>query len=41
MQFPVEEIADLGFFSDLPIEATPSAIFSCDRQIKSPIFNPN
>jgi ADP-ribose pyrophosphatase YjhB (NUDIX family) len=30
VQFPIEEIADLGFFSDLPGKATPSAKFFWD-----------
>ena len=30
VHFPIEEISDLGFFSDLPKNATPSAIYFWD-----------
>jgi ADP-ribose pyrophosphatase YjhB (NUDIX family) len=35
VQFPIEEIADLGFFSNLPGKVTPSAMFFWDWQKNS------
>jgi hypothetical protein len=35
VQFPIQEIADLGFFSNLPGKTTPSATFFWDWQNSS------
>jgi ADP-ribose pyrophosphatase YjhB (NUDIX family) len=41
VQFPIDEIADLGFFSDLPGKATPSAKFFWDWQQSSTMSSPS
>jgi len=41
VQFPIEEITDLGFFSDLPGKATPSAKFFWDWHHSSTISGPS